>query len=114
MPRTLRNQDALAANTEGEVRASGKYQPWLGDRQELEAPELDDAGKVIKVGRPLFYVERNKLIGVYRGGSGISRRLWANLKPPIPKNENDVRAIMRARELKAFREKLKRAKIPGA
>lgn len=113
--RTLKNEVVEETpNATVAVKANGRYLPWLGNKEDLDPPQVDDNGKVQAIGKPRFYIERNKLIGIYRGGSGISRRLWCNLKPPKPKNQNDVWAISRARELKTFRERLKKAGIPGA
>lgn len=119
MPRKLKGEEAPVVEAPVEkptTEAAGDvvYKPWLGNRDDLEAPTLDRAGNVVKPGASLYYIERNKLIAVYRGGSGISRRLVAMLKPATPRHENDIATLEHNRRIKQFRQTLKKAGIQGA
>lgn len=90
-----------------------KFLPWRGNREELEQAEVNESGRVVKAGAPRFFVVKDQLIGVYRNGKGVSRRLYANLKLPTVRDQNDIRTIDRRRKIASFRELLKHQGIPG-
>jgi len=95
------------------VAARSKFLPWNGNREELESAEINETGRVVKAGTPRFFVNSDQLIGVYRNGKGIARRLYASLKIPVIRDENDIRNMDRRRKIMAFRDLLKRQGIPG-